>query len=242
MIEDASHSLMSQLNRDKMSIRGDAEIFSMRKNLPVSDGGALRINNISYISLKKDNKKTVSIFTDFQYIILRFLEKVLIVLGINIYGNLINNIKIRFRRNLKSKDFKISPEASMASWQLIKYLENKEYLRNSQKKIIQNFNVLSQALAQKGFKLFTKSVKNNIVPQVCIIYDNNGGLVDYLRSKGIGAWRWPDKEMPNEVTCNQKKYPNTVFYDRSLVLIPIHQSLGHKQINYMIKTLSRWQK
>ena len=43
VIEDASHSFMSQLWRDRGNIKGDIEIFSMRKSLPVVDGGALRM-------------------------------------------------------------------------------------------------------------------------------------------------------------------------------------------------------
>jgi len=48
--------------------------------------------------------------------------------------------------------------------------------------------------------LFVESVENDVVPQACVIYDDKGGLAYYLRSKGIGAWRWPNKEMPEEVT------------------------------------------
>ena len=89
--------------------------------------------------------------------------------------------------------------------------------------------------------MFAESVKDNVVPQACVIYDDNGGLVEHLRSKGIGAWRWPDFDMPDEVAHNPSQYPNTVFFDKNLVLIPIHQSIGDKKINYMIQVLSRWQ-
>ena len=45
VVEDASHSFLSQFMRNRGSIKGDIEIFSMRKSLPIIDGGALRINN-----------------------------------------------------------------------------------------------------------------------------------------------------------------------------------------------------
>ena len=242
VIEDASHSFMSQFLRDKKSTTGDATIFSMRKNLPIVDGGALRINNSSYDMAKKNNNKCVSIISDVKYLILRFLEKLVTGLGVNIYSQIINNIKTKFRSKMNNEVYNHNNiKALKSSWQLSKYLGNEEYLKSSQQKIIQNFNLLSQALQQIGFRLFVESVEDNVVPQVCIIYDDSGELIEYLRSKGIGAWRWPDVEMPDEVTHNPSQYPNTVFFDKKLALLPIHQSIGDKQINYMIRVLSNWQ-
>ena len=241
VVEDASHGFMSQFLRNKESVKGDAEIFSMRKNLPIVDGGAMRINNGSYDMTKKNNNKCVSITSDAKYLILRFLEKVVTEFGVNIYGQFISNIKTTFRSQTNNDILNHNIEACEISWQLSKYLGDEEYLKGAQQKIVHNFNQLSQALQREGFRLFVESVEDNVVPQVCVIYDDNGGLVDYLRSKGIGAWRWPDVEMPEEVTHNSSQYPNAVFFDKKLALIPVHQSIGNKQIKYMVQVLSRWQ-
>jgi len=241
VIEDASHSFMSQFSRDKNSIKGDIEVFSMRKSLPVLDGGALRINNGNYQSVKACNSQCVSIVSDVKYLILRLFEKLVTALSINIYGKFINNIKIKLRSKTTNEIYNLNVEACQASWQLKKYLGNEEYLQDVQQIIVNNFNQLSQALQNLGFRLLVESVEQNIVPQACVVYDDKGGLVDYLRSKGIGAWRWPDEEIPEEVAQNSDMYPNAVFFDEKLVLIPIHQSLGDKQINYIIQVLSRWQ-
>jgi len=74
VVEDASHSFISQFLRDKNSIKGDIEIFSMRKSLPVLDGGILRINNGNYQSVKACNSQCVSIISDVKYLILRLLK------------------------------------------------------------------------------------------------------------------------------------------------------------------------
>ena len=137
--------------------------------------------------------------------------------------------------------YDLNIEACQASWQLRKYLGNEKYLQNTQHIIVNNFNQLSQALHHLGFRVFVESIESDVVPQACAIYDDKGGLAYYLRSKGIGAWRWPDEEMPEEVTQHSDQYPNAIFFDERLVLIPIHQSLGAKQINYIVKILSRWQ-
>jgi dTDP-4-amino-4,6-dideoxygalactose transaminase len=241
VIEDASHSFMSQFLRNKDVIKGDAEIFSMRKSLPVNDGGSLRINDSNDELVRECNDQCMSIISDARYLMLRLFEKLVTVLSINIYGKFINNIKIKLRSKTTNEIYNLNVEACQASWQLRKYLGNEKYLQNTQQIIVNNFNQLSRALNRLGFRLFVESVEGNVAPQACVVYDDKGGLVDYLRSKGIGAWRWPDEEMPEEVTQNSDQYPNAIFFDEKLVLIPIHQSLGDKQINYIIQVLSRWQ-
>jgi len=235
VIEDMSHGFLSQLLTNKKSIMGDAEIFSIRKSLPTADGGAMRINN----TIQNSNKTNILAASDLNYLILRYFERIVVWMGINIFSQFINNFKNKFRRarneipSFNVKTYKIS-------WQLQKYLGNKQYLSASQQKITKNFNQLSIALQNNGFRLFHKSLKDNAVPQACIVYDDNGGLVEYLRSEGIGAWQWPNDEIPDEVSDNSDQYPNTVFFDKNLVLIPVHQSLTEKKINYMIRVLSRW--
>lgn len=240
VIEDASHSFMSQFLRNKDVVKGDAEIFSMRKSLPIVDGGALRIHQSGFNEAKRNDTKCVSKISDLRYLILRILERIVTSLGINIYGQFINNIKTKLRINNINENTKFNIRCCQASWQLRKYLYNDKYLQNAQKIIVNNFNKLSQALCSLGFRMLVEVVEDGVVPQACIVYDDKGGLVDYLRSKGVGAWRWPDEEILEEVSQNPDQYPNAVFFDESLVLIPIHQSLGDKQINYIIQVISRW--
>ena len=240
VVEDASHSFMTQFLRDKDSVKGDIEIFSIRKSLPVVDGGALRINNGKYNSIKTCNSQCVSIAGDIRYLVLRLFEKLATGLGINIYGRLINDIKIKLRskENTEVHDFNV--EACQPSMRLKKYLGNEKYLQIAQHKITNNFNQLSKALQSLGFDLFVESVEDGIIPQACIVYDDKGELVDYLRLHGIGAWRWPGEEMPKEVSQNYSRYPNANFFDKKMVLIPIHQTLSSKKINYIIQIFSKW--
>ena len=242
VVEDASHSFMSQLLRDKDSIKGDAEIFSMRKSIPIVDGGALRMNNGSANVAKNSNNQCVSIISDIKYLILRFLEKVVTGLGVNIYGQFINNIKTKLRSEMNHETHNLNVDTCKASWQLRMYFGNEEYLQDAQQKIINNFNQLNQALCKIGFRLFVESVDGNVVPQACVIYDDKGGLVDYLRSNSIGARRWPDEEIPREVVQNSSQYPNAVFFDKRLVLIPIHQSISISHCDYMVRVLHKWNK
>ena len=56
ILEDNAYSLFSEFDRKPFGTFGDASVFSLRKNLPLIDGGMLRINNPRY-SLKLSDKK-----------------------------------------------------------------------------------------------------------------------------------------------------------------------------------------
>ena len=240
VVEDASHSFMSQLLRDRDSIKGEIEIFSMRKSLPVFDGGALRVNNDNYRILKTYNKRYVPIVGDVRYLIQRFFERLATSVGINIYGQFINGIKAKLRSKMIHDVYEYSTDTYQLSYQLRRYLNSEKYLQSTQNKIINNFNQLSQALQVLGFRLLFESIEDNTIPQACVVYDDNGGLANYLRLHGVGAWQWPGKEIPEEVAQNPMQYPNTILFDEKLVLIPIHQSIDNKKIHYIVKVLSQW--
>ena len=239
VVEDASHSFMSQFLRNNDDIKCDAEIFSMRKTLPVVDGGALRMRYKDYNQIKVEYPYSSKI-CDLKYLLTRLLEKIITGLGINIYGQLINQAKSKFSMLLASKTINCIPKPCQPSWQLNSYLNNDEYLKSIEQKVSKNFKQLSQALLRLEFSLLFDSLKKGIVPQACIVNDENGGLVEYLRSKGVGACRWPGDELPKVVINNSDLYSNTISINNNLVLIPIHQSLNSKKINKIIQVLRIW--
>jgi perosamine synthetase len=238
VVEDASHSCLSQFSRELSDIKGDIEIFSMRKSFPVADGGALRISN-DYL-IKRENVKCLSMVNEIKYLMVRMIEKTAVAFGVNIYGKLINIVKNKLRNRAINNNVNLHTETCQASWQLKRYLNNDKYLEEAQYAIICHFNQLNYAFSQLGFRLFVKSVEEGVTPQACVVYDEKGGLVEYLRLNGIGAWRWPGEEVPKEIIRHSNQYPNTIFFDESLVLIPVHQSLSNKQIDYIIQVFSKW--
>ncbi|MBM3251228.1 MAG: DegT/DnrJ/EryC1/StrS aminotransferase family protein [Candidatus Omnitrophica bacterium] len=56
ILEDNAYSLFSSVNGKLFGTFGDISIFSLRKNLPLTDGGMLRINNPQYSFKLKYNK------------------------------------------------------------------------------------------------------------------------------------------------------------------------------------------
>ena len=240
VVEDVSHSFMSQFLRNKASIKSDIEIFSMRKSLPILDGGALRVNKNSKIIVKRNNDLCVTGISNTKFLIFRIFEKVLIKTGINIYSRFLDTLKNKIQSQKNNEIINLNIRAGQPSQQLKKYLGNEEYIKKSQQKIITNFNQLSNSLTKIGLRVFLKSVGDKVIPQACVVYDDYGGLVDYLRSIGVGAWKWPDIEMPTEIYDNPGDYPNTINLGKRLVLLPIHQDISESNCQYMIKKIEKW--
>ncbi|NQU95500.1 MAG: DegT/DnrJ/EryC1/StrS aminotransferase family protein [Candidatus Omnitrophica bacterium] len=63
IMEDNAYSLFSSLDGKPFGTFGDAAIFSLRKNLPLADGGMLRINNPRY-KFTEDSKKSKFIYKE----------------------------------------------------------------------------------------------------------------------------------------------------------------------------------
>ena len=54
---------------------------------------------------------------------------------------------------------------------------------------------------------------------------------------GIPALTWPD--LPPEVTAQPEEYREALFWRRNLLLLPVHQSLTSRQLNFMASGLRR---
>jgi len=237
VIEDASHSFLSQFSLDRSNVNSDLEIFSLRKSFPVKDGGAFRLNHI-YVSSCRE--KCSPLISDLKYLLVRYIERALITLQINIYNVFITRLKknVRNKRGAIKHDTCFNP--CEPSFQLSCYLNSKQYLKKTRTCIVANFNQLSKGVDELGFKLLARHVDCNMAPQAVVIHDETFGLVDYLRSNGIGAWRWPNEEMPSVIFKYVDQYPNSIHFNKSLVALPVHQSIDKKQINYMLKILKQY--
>ena len=151
VIEDASHSFLSQFSVQASERRADAEIFSMRKSLPVHDGGALRLNSKN--TTRCIDKQCLSWVSDIKNILIRLAERVLIKLDLNIYADAITKLKNNTRRFSNSGKMNTEVSPCLPSWSLKKYLSNESYLKETRQHITRNFTQLADALTAMGFKL-----------------------------------------------------------------------------------------
>lgn len=240
VVEDCTHSFLSQLSRNKVSIRSDMEIFSMRKTLPIQDGGALRVSSI-HKNIKINSDQCISTLSAGKYLLKRLIWKITINFGFNIYRPFLTRLKDNFRRISKDSRCGVNIETCQPSQQLKYYLKSDRYMNRARTRIRANFSRLSIEVKKIGFELAIDSLSVGAFPQALAIYNSNDGLMDYLRINGVGAWCWPGNELPLEVSSNPKIYLNSVYFNKKIILLPIHQDISHKQCDYMIKVLLKWQ-
>mgnify|MGYP001446944460 FL=1 len=251
-IEDNCHSYLSYDCYFRTDEKCDFSIFSLRKNLPIKEGGVLKINSKflkKKIYSKKFKQKKMSISTqneiqffskdDLIYLILRYVEKFISFSGIfNLYSQKLSFLRIQ--RNKKNKNLTFSPKNP--SFLLSKYLTNEFYKKTSRKKILKNFLFLSQEMERIGFQPFKKLDSIECIPQYAIYYDDSEELVDYLRKNKIGASKWPAHEMPEIVSNFVKKYPISVKLNKKLLLIPIHQNIKINELRRIVNLIGSWKK
>ena len=239
VIEDCSHSFHSQLLKENNS-KSDLEIFSIRKSLPVYDGGAFRLksSNFEAKSFKFVRKSNSS--KSIIYLLGRLVEWTIIKVGINFYSPLVLNLKKTIlNENEKPQSLKscyiVDPSNHLKC-----YLGNDNYLNSTVKKIQTNFRFLQNNLKNYEFDFSFDSNNTGSIPQVFLVKDDSGGLLKYMNSKGVGAYCWPNYEMPKEVRVHSSIFPNSIKFDKTLVLLPIHQDIKQIQLNYMVECIQDW--
>ena len=79
---------------------GDIAIFSMRKSLPVFDGGALRINGKGHLESKANDQRRYAL-KEYIYLAQRFIEFLTFnILKINIYSSYFDYLRNRIQQGL----------------------------------------------------------------------------------------------------------------------------------------------
>ena len=245
LIEDCSHSFLSPNNFSGENKHSDIIIYSLRKTLPIRDGGVLKIKGYTKDdSIDLTNQVAKIYFSDFIYLFSRVVEYMVSQIGWpNIYSNSVEYLKNSIRAivlNRKKLDDHKIVNSEKPSIMLSRYISNTKYLERTRNKLVENYLTVTTSAYQLGFELKYADLPHNTVPQWAVLRDQRGYLVDQLRSKGIGACRWPGNELISEVNKFPDKYQNAKRLNNELVLIPIHQSLGEKDLKKIISSLKKF--
>lgn len=107
------------------------------------------------------------------------------------------------------------------------------------KKRVENYQSLAEFfLKQYPQMLLFSNVPAGVIPYAFpfVTKEPAQELVEKLVRRGIPAACWP--ALPEEVAQNHDRYPVANFYATHLVLLPIHQSVSEKNIEYMKSILT----
>jgi len=243
IIEDCSHGFQTKINDQNIGTFGDMTIYSFRKILPISDGGALRLRDYKLQYFTTSNR--FSFKDDFIYFLSRLIENIVInYLKINIYSDNFLFLKNKIKKYLSKNEQKITPPFIFPKKKISIissiFLNNKKYLFKIFSTRKNNFNFLLKEINSLGLKSYIDYINEETVPQFFIIEDNLGGLSEWLREKGIGAIKWPGDELPREIKLSPSLYLNSINLNDKLVMIPIHQDIKYSSYKKLIFLLNAW--
>ena len=243
VIEDCCHSFLTHSSGKLIGSQGDAAIFSMRKTLPIPDGGALRLNVHDFDS-ESLNLPIVAAPNVMSFLAIRAVEEMVASVGWPfIYSQTVDKIKKRFQGvNKIDEQESVAhhvPRRHAPSSLLTSYLSNEDYLLQVRLSITTNYARIVEGLLGRGLQAYISDIPAGCVPQWVPLYDPSGLSLSWLREHGVGASRWPWHELPVEVAEFPLKYPVSNELNSNLVLIPVHHCIGPRQIKRMLDILAK---
>lgn len=244
LIEDYCHSFFSRLlNKEKEKFL-TTKIYSIRKNIPVFDGGAIEISNIN---LKSKPKIKFFSFRDFSLLLIRSIEFIINKCKLtNLYSKFNERIKISLSKIIPKKNTQKSSiykeNIKYPSFMLSKYLADKKYLKTSCLKRINNYKFFLNELQKLGLNNSLYNIQKNSVPQFfpILIDSSNKDLFKYLRKNGIETIKWPNYEIPKIIKKEKSKFVNSNFLNENIILIPVHQSLSKNNCERIINLIKKF--
>lgn len=231
LVEDCAHTLPDPEAGMPMGSTGIFSIYSLRKMLPVPDGGVLVVNDMEMQDRVRHLTPPVLSRLSFRRWAVNNLDRFAFTFG---WPNTIL-IKDILRDRFSSSDAVFNgllsvdalPEINRITVSQLREFKMKE-LRDARRN---NYLMFADLLSGvQGVTIPFSLLPESSFPQAFpIMYDNAQGLCRYLHRKGIGAGQWPGEELPGSLSISE--YPGTVPWVKKLILLPSHQDIASDQIN-----------
>lgn len=243
LIEDRCHSLPSA-GDFAADISGDYAIYSLRKFLPIPDGGMLVCRKAG---LSLPNNCSALSLVDHSKFLLRHIGKKIFYSGIhNPYifqqwkKKLVGLRKPRFAHKLneeKIHGFSIHyalPQCHVSQF-LCKWLDSKNLFAVIEKHR-HNYQRMSELLSADI--VYRPDSFINSVPVAFPIVDMSPrtDLLERLRALGIGAYAWPGNDLPTEV---RGRYSEAEKFAKHLVMLPIHYGLTEDDLLHVASIVKK---
>ncbi|GJL69215.1 MAG: hypothetical protein NPIRA06_18500 [Nitrospirales bacterium] len=243
LIEDNAHGLYSK-DKDGQWIgrEADCSIFSLRKKLPIPDGGALILRNKTQdAGAERPDCQNPPLNRVFRSGVLMACQELVYLLPGGIYQAITRRKVEKEARQMESTD-EAGFDQSQANWstsRLTKWIirhVNHSHIRESRR---QNFQVLDACF--RGGKT-TRKLLGSLWDGCCpwfypVMADNPEGLVNFMVSHGIWAGRFWAQEHPN---IPLQEFPFERLLKRQLVVLPVHQGLSKEEMRRIGCVLNMW--
>ncbi len=239
LIEDCALTPTSRTERGLVGSWGDISIFSLKKYWAVPNGGLLVVNNPD-VSLSDIPVHTHSAHNQFLEYISQKISA-LFVRSIAVYKIL--GYGITMAKFLVKRLHTIPTGSSILDIEHInlgisniskKYISesDSEYIRKIRR---ENYIYLQELLTLKSREPFVLHDGVNPLCYPLIVTKGRDILVDILRNSGIGAGAWWNDQNQGQ---QPDIFPHAQYWKNTLVTLPIHQSLGKKQMEFISKAIA----
>jgi len=230
LIEDCAHALPDPISNVRVGSYGDIAVFSLRKQLPVPDGGILLVNGsmVSHpLELDVVGKRRVSI----AKMILMGVERIAFerewnILPLKCWARSVVR-KFASSPVLASSIFLAEPSSLT-----LHILSDIDWQTSIDRKK-ENYIMLSDRLAKvKSLILPVPLLPEGSVPQALPIWVSEPTSVcKKLRRMGIEAFQWPGND---QISClNLSDYPGTEMWLKKNLCLPISEKLGPVHVEWM---------
>jgi dTDP-4-amino-4,6-dideoxygalactose transaminase len=223
VIDDCAHVLFYDHNTASRVFKGDAAIFSLKKQYPVPDGGLL---------LTRDMRTAPESFERYpatRMTLGKFLTK-------HILSSVTSSPARRYgAETYYDKSFDGVRNISSLSENILKrHVDADSIIKTRRDNFYYYVNVLRRLGTTNRIEILYSELSDFEVPYMFPVKVNgdNEVLIGTLRREGIPAISWPT--LPAEVR-ESGQYKAAQELRKRIVLLPLHQDIGRDHIDHIVK-------
>lgn len=249
LIEDCAHALYRvDDTRRVCGQKATMAIFSLRKFLPVPEGGALRLAGGGSRTVPPPSGETIRMLRiEAQRALAgqelsagrRWLARAVKTAGLPaaVWHRAIHG-RVPPRANDPSLDFSVSGSewgmSAVSRW-IVEHTDHAAVVARRRR----NYQALSERLSgQPSVRLLYPVLPEGVCPWLCpVVVDNADGLIETLRRRDIEAaplWREAHPRWPAE------RFPAARRLKAQTVALPIHQDVSLEQVRMIAEEVTQW--
>ncbi|MBF0472840.1 MAG: DegT/DnrJ/EryC1/StrS aminotransferase family protein, partial [Nitrospirae bacterium] len=237
-VEDCALSYGSIINGRFAGTTADFGLFSLRKFFPIPDGGMLLDNRNNISDIKR--------------------EGINMGKGLAIVRSMLSNAEsktgvpfVKYLKGSKGELLNDSIVNGEGDFELgisnvsMGILEKQEPWEDICLKRRENYKYMLIGLEENTlFKPLRKTLEDGFCPMTLPLMVDSADSADSIRDKlnqdRVPAYAWPGvSNLHPYVRENIKKYPITQYLVNNLIMLPVHQDLTKRHLDYMIQVLTR---
>ena len=229
LIEDCAHALFSNIKGKHLGRFGDFGFFSLKKTIPLPDGGMLLLNN--WIDRESPQIQSGSRFLSRLSLLEKWAE---FKTGLSLRCRLLqmDNLRSDFIRRDHRREIIPDKGISAVSLKMLQRINIDEIITKRR----DNYRYyLGKLLNKRGVEIIYPELWEGVCPiGFPILLEDRDRIRKRLLERGINLRTLWDI-LPEEVS--PEEHPIAVRFSDRIIILPVHQSLEERHLDYTITNL-----